>query len=220
MSDLAPPSNPLDFEEEEDDQREERQSFLILAFAFMTGTATHRVKQLSAAVAEGSITPSRWSKLFASDMEGHHVEASMIGRRLAGDTDPISQIDIKAGVAAWLEQEEFFQGFYDALRNGELSPAQINARSEMYVRRLKGTTTEAFRQSLADEGAEAAWLMSDTEHCEHKTGFQYTCPGMAALGTIPIQDFPTTPGACATPCLFNCACWLETADGKFSTQGI
>lgn len=227
-----------DPEEEDGDEeaRQKRHAFLVLAWLHLLGTTKDRVVQLSDALGDGRLSVPAWAEHFRAELTDAHAEAAVIGRRLAGEAAPISQADHAFGLEAWNDQEEFFAQFVKDIQSGKygdagslakdaepgaevFKSAQVENRSQMYAKRLKGTVTKSFADSL--EGDEDVhWILGTKEHCKPHDDYPYDCPTLADGSPYKAEEIPTTPGYCDTPCLFECDCHLEDASGKYSTAGI
>lgn len=214
------------FDEGDDDPEdaEKRQKHYVAVFLFLKTTTLDRIDTLTAHLATG-ISTQDWAATFREELTAAHSEAWMVGRRLAGDVQALGQRDVTGGTEAWARQEEFFAKFLQDVESGRytnadgsLNEAALTARANQYGEAIRGTAHDSFKTAMGTEVL--AWVLGTKEHCQPQDDFLYYCVGLSEEDPKPANEWPTSPGMCATPCRVYCDCGFESTDGKFTTKGI
>ncbi len=159
-----------------------------------------------------------------------HFEALKLGYERAGvfdyDADHLKML--ARGIKD--KESDFLQGYHDQNggwhrgflgdiksgddpryfnEDGTFRPGSLDARSDLYVGRMRGSANEAFAIASFEEDPETefTWALGGTEdHCED-------CPEIAAGSPYTQDTLYTYPGAGDTECLGRCLCILEREDG-------
>lgn len=186
------------------------------ALRAMMAKRRREFKAITKKLADGLITPVEWADLFEAILLEGHTQAAHLGRILAdGEQSKESIDDLLRGTAATDEERFFLHGFKDALEaldsrywdaeNQVWLEDAITDRQANYLPKMRGTANSAWLdESPAD--ASITWHDSDgPDECND-------CHDYADLSPYTKDELPTVPGACRTPCLYNCNCWL-TIDG-------
>jgi len=169
---------------------------------------------LSNLVSNGMMNPRDWHEMMREEIKREYVRLYMIGR---GGKGSMTSVDWGSIGGMLVEQyhgkktHKGLDGFYAAVRAGNLSEGQIRARAAMYA----NSAREAFERGKARANADATeviWELGPvkTEHC-------LDCEALAALGWQLIADDPfdgAYPCSGATQCLTNCKCSLDYRQGE------
>lgn len=153
-------------------------------------------------------TPEDWADYFDAILYRGHVQASVLGRNLAGDLWPEGEIDQIRGLAAKDADAEFLSNFLDdiktgryTLEDGELNQKAIINRGDLYLKKMRATASEAFVDA-GEPDEEYTWSLGANDHC-------LDCPRIAALSPFTPDTLFTHPGQGDTQCLGNCTCVLK-----------
>jgi len=138
-------------------------------------------------------------------IKDEYTQQYLLGR---GGLSQMTQADWGSIGGMVADQYRYLGGFAREVAVGNLSEAQVAARSRMYI----NSGREAFERARGrteDEADEVAWTLNPAEHCPD-------CLDLAALGWQPREPWPFTvaggmaiPGSGATQCLTNCRCFLD-----------
>lgn len=216
-----------DVEEDDPEVKKKRRIYLLAIWSNLLKSSSAHVSSLADGLASGALTSTEWANEFEAALTDAHSTASSIGQRLAGQTATATEA---AALEAWTEQDSFFTSFLEDLNSGKygtpgatgdeaLDVAAIQARSMMYAKRLKGTVNSSFKNAVPAD-VNLGWKLGEGDHCQDEDGFEFNCPDLADEPARPASEWPTSPGMCETPCLFNCTCGWESEDGQYSTVGI
>ena len=144
----------------------------------------------------GALNADDWYSLMREEIKGEYIRQYLLG--IGG----VSQMNAQrwgqvGGMIA--DQYRYLENFRDEIAAGNLTEAQIAARSQMYMR----SASEGFERARArvadDHGYDQErWVLDGGEHCED-------CVAFAGEGWKPFGYFPF-PGAGKTKCLTNCLC--------------
>lgn len=160
----------------------------------------------------GEITVDEWSNRFYQLIAETHSLAADYGAGLAGkDIDDDLLKVIGRGIAD--EETEFIDKFAADIRSGRYTMedgrirlASLNNRTDLYVKKARGTANESF---VTNSPKELLWdweVGIDERHC-------LDCPEMAAAGPYTQDTLFSYPGDGSTECLGNCLCVLVRSDG-------
>jgi hypothetical protein len=157
---------------------------------------------LATLVGDGALSPTEWHNSMREEIKREYIRQYILGR---GGRDRMTQADWGSVGGMLADQYRYLSGFRDDLEN--LSPAQIAARSRMYINSAREGFERAHERVAGAWGAdEISWnLTSGAAHC---TG----CEGYASIGWAKIEDDPFSgdyPGSGGTPCISNCQCFLS-----------
>ena len=164
--------------------------------------------RITSRLATQLITPDDWADYFDAILFNAHTQASVLGRRLAGDKWPLNDDDRARGLAAKDADADFLRNFLEDIRTGrytdeeteELRQAQVMNRAQLYVRKIRATSAEAF-VSAGEVDDEYTWKLGPNDHCAD-------CPRIAALSPFTVDTLFTHPGEGDTACISNCTCIL------------
>ena len=172
----------------------------------------------------GGLTTDQWAEKFDGILQQGHTDAYVLGRKRGGDRDPdlkdaeLRARQVKDGENEYLygyedAEGEWHPGFVGDLNSqdpryfdedGEMIPGAIDARSDLYVLRMRGTAGEGFVEASPD--VQIDWVLGAADHCDD-------CPEIADMSPYTEDTLWTHPGEGDCPCLGNCACELEREDG-------
>lgn len=152
---------------------------------------------LARAVANGSPVDV-WFDAMQHQVKRAHVQAAVIGR---GDRAAMTQ-------EAWGRVGRRIRGEYEALRgfaqdiaDGNLSPAQIEARAQLYANHTQMSYWDGSRVAQREQGlTEERRIINPGETCPD-------CESYAAQGWQPIGTLP--PPGVDSECRSNCNCSME-----------
>lgn len=163
---------------------------------------------LAASVADGSISAEAWHLAMKGEIKREYIRQYLLGH---GGRHEMTPADWGRLGPMIREQYQFLGGFYDAVRNGELSEAQIRVRAGDYINSAREGYERARIGRAYEYGmSEEIWrLGSSAQHCGD-------CVSFAEAGWLPIGSIDAMPGDGSTQCLSRCACFKEyrSADGR------
>lgn len=174
----------------------------------MISTSGDVQSTLAQLVSSGAISPADWRTAMRQEIKDNYVTQYLAG---IGGRDVMKPADWGSIGGLVGDQYRYLENFYAQVAAGELSEAQIYARSRMYINSSRDAYERALgRASIAQGYTEHRWVMAPAEHCDD-------CIALASLGWIPITESfvspssgaATTPGAGDTLCLTNCKCHIE-----------
>jgi hypothetical protein len=152
-------------------------------------------------VANGALNSGSWGSMMREEIKKEYIRQYLLGR---GGVNMMKPSDWGRIGGMLHEQYKYLDGFEAEIAAGNLTEAQITARSRMYF----NSARESFERANALVAKEAGydeeeWILGAvaSEHCED-------CEGYAAEGWQEIGHFPF-PGDGSTVCLTNCACSKE-----------
>jgi len=173
-----------------------------------------KLQTLTRQLANGDLTPDEWGDAFHALLVDSHADAWLLGSRRGGrDVSELQQIANRYGQHYADTETQWLNNFIDDLANGRytddagnLKLSAIDARSRLYVGKLRGNANQAFVDS-GTHNESYRWVMTGFEHCED-------CPRLAALSPFTANELYTVPGAGDTECLGHCRCVLvRESDG-------
>lgn len=170
--------------------------------------AGRRARRLVEKYADETITAQEFGDQFRDLLADRHGRAGYMGRRRGGDDWDFDDDDREFGEVIADGEEEFLSQFVLDLalgryRNGKGEPdvEAINRRAQLYVRKLRGTSNEAFAGTVAlDDLVE--WIRGSGDTC-------VSCRTWAEGGPYAPEDLPAYPGDGKSECLTNCNCRLR-----------
>lgn len=155
-------------------------------------------------LAEGQIRLDQWETSMRQHLKDMYLQEYMLAR---GGRKNMTRIDYSSIGGMLAEQYRYLGRFSREIAAGNLSQAQIAARSKMYFRSAR----EAFERAQARIAEEAGlryvkWTMNpELENCPD-------CINFASMGWQRAEINPyggAYPGSGHTQCLTNCGCFLE-----------
>jgi hypothetical protein len=163
---------------------------------------------LAGLVANDQLSAADWEERMREEIKDQYIAQYLSG---AGGRDQMDSVDWGSVGGMIADQYRFLDDFADDVETGDLSEAQIAARSEMYINSSREAYERALLRSSPEHGwTEKAWGLSEVENCED-------CIFLSSLGFIPVTEpfvAPSTgkeaiPGGGNTICLTNCQCGTE-----------
>jgi hypothetical protein len=167
--------------------------------------ASHNISDtLSQFVSDGLINVDDWNKSFREEIKGEYIRQYLTGR---GGLEQMTQADWGSVGGMLKEQYSYLEGFSQDIASGNLSEAQIEARSQMYINSAREAFERAKERVVADLGFDMVnWVLNpNLENCDD-------CVAFANMGTVPVDEDPYNgayPGSGDTQCLTNCGCELQ-----------
>lgn len=165
----------------------------VLDFVDRSISGTTQVSELLAdLVANGQLSPTDWYNIFREELKREYIRQYLLGH---GGLDTMTFSDWGRIGAMLKEQYQYLKNFAAEIASGNLSAAQIAARSQMYF----NSSREAFEtansiNAIAWGAVEERWQVSFVvENCPD-------CLGYYDEGWKPIGYFPM-PGDGSTVCL-------------------
>jgi hypothetical protein len=160
--------------------------------------------QLARFASSGVLKPSDWSTAFRGEIKTEYIQKYLLGR---GGREQMTQADWGRIGGMLKEQYRHLPDFQRAIAEGELSEAQIAARSRMYINSAREGYERATAEAAKRAGkGEVRWRVNAAaENCPD-------CLAFEALGWRPVESDPFSgayPGSGATQCLTNCQCNLD-----------
>lgn len=167
----------------------------------------------------GDLTPQEFADRLFGLLVDAHTDAWVMGRQRGGilaarhDTDLLNgrsraalELDYLAGLVGRLSDRT--GRYFDS--DGNVMSGRLAADLDLYVRKIRGTATEAF-VDVGDGEDEYDWILGITEfHCDD-------CPAIAAASPYRRDELYTMPGQGDTQCITNCLCHLvRHSDGAQS----
>jgi hypothetical protein len=185
-------------------------------FASMVKARRRELHKITRLLQKGDIGIEEWYDQSVGVLLEGHTRGAYYGRLLAIQKQAKSDvIDAWAGQAAMDGEEYYLRGFAEALlakdprywdaENERWILGAIEDRQDMYLGKLRGTANAAFLRESS--GYFFDWLTGGVEsrHCTE-------CPEYEAASPWGADELPTVPGACDTPCLMECNCFLKRED--------
>lgn len=160
----------------------------------------------------GRITLTQMQQAFVTTLTGAHTQASHLGRRRAGVTDPLHPADEAFAATVMFEQARYLSGLISDIASGANSEVQVVNRLGMYADRLRGTANQTLGLAMPQD-TEVFWNLGALDHCTQTPGFPYVCTQLAAGSPYTVATMPTWPGLFQTPCMGFCGCGVRFASG-------
>ena len=165
------------------------------------GVSADHSRGLAGALNAGDLTLGQWEADMRAQIKGEYTRQYLLGR---GGRDQMTQADWGSIGGDLANQFRYLSQFADAIATGNLSEAQIAARSELYLYSAKQAFEKANGRARVSD-AKVKWTLTAAEHCD-------TCIDYAGLGWRPIAEDPfggANPGDGSTICMTQCKCHLE-----------
>lgn len=166
----------------------------------MNDSADH-ARGMAGALAERDITLGQWERNMRDQIKEEYIKQYLLGR---GGRDLMTAEDwgYLGGTLA-NQYNKFLNKFSAEIAAGNLTEAQIAARSEMYLLSSRQAFERARAKSCSDiERQEERWVVDPgKENCPDCLAFQDE--DWQAIGYFPL------PGAGYTQCLSRCGCFKE-----------
>jgi len=162
------------------------------------------VDSLATRVHGGSISVAAWEAEMQEQIKREYIRQGLLGYGGREQMDARRWGSLGGQIG---NQYRYLDRFAGDIATGDLSEAQIRARSRMYIESAK----QAYERGQWDVKGEAGyteviWRVNyDAESC-------VDCLDFGALGWQRIEDDPFSgcwPGSGCSACLSNCRCWLE-----------
>lgn len=170
--------------------------------------AGRRTKRLVQKYADEKLTAQEFREQFRDLLADRHGRAGYLGRLRGGADWEFDDDDREFGQVIADAEDEFLEAFAMDLDlgryrtpKGDPDVAAINRRAQMYVKKLRATSNEAFTGTAATDD-HIHWIMAAAEHCED-------CKRMARNSPYAPEDLHIYPGSGETACLTNCKCRLK-----------
>lgn len=161
--------------------------------------AAERMRLVTRQVAAGELSLPAWQTRMMAEIKQSHVAA---GVAMRGGTAQMSQADYGAIGQKVRAQYQYVRGFADDLAKGVITPAQAEARAELYAQAARHTG-RAMEARLARRGGMALErnVLGAADHCHAGT----SCIGETRRGWQPLGTL-APPGSRA--CKARCHCHL------------
>jgi hypothetical protein len=167
-------------------------------------TSTNVTDSLAQMVSNGLINVNDWKDTMRQEIKDEYIRqylSSMGGREF------MTQKDWGSIGGMLTEQYKYLDNFANDIATGELSEAQIMARSSMYVNSASEARERARERVATDLDYDMVeWVVdASLENCDD-------CLAFAAMGVVSIDEDPYNgayPGSGDTVCLTNCGCHEE-----------
>jgi hypothetical protein len=158
----------------------------------------------------------KWYQSFSSMLVDVHARSAFHGAWLSTDKRPqrLDEEFLRVGRMVAQNQAQWVLKFRAKLEdNPELTTEQIARQMSMYLGRAQGTANEAFLHYSPPLDI-FAWQTTSGESCP-------SCEYFGSLEPMPAQEWPTSPRANDTECLFNCKCvWIREPGSQSETSGF
>lgn len=155
------------------------------------------VDQLSELFSNGQLSSTDWRSLMRQEIKEEYIRQYLMGK---GGASQMTQADWGSIGGRLANQYRYLENFYNELQ--DLSPAQIAARSKMYISSARQAFEKARETVISNLGYDQEqWILDGGEHCGD-------CVSFSGMGWQPLGTFPI-PGDGSTQCLSNCLCHKE-----------
>jgi hypothetical protein len=156
------------------------------------------VRSTTADLIGKKIELSTWLDSIASTLKTSHIQQYLLGR---GGEAMLTDDDYDQITDRVRNEFKYLKQFAQAIRDGKLSDAQIQARIQLYIGATDQTRKLAERQGhVESDYNEERRILAEVKHCP-------SCIGHAAKGWQPIGTLPTIGSDCE--CQSNCKCAFE-----------
>jgi hypothetical protein len=161
------------------------------------------IDRLAANLVNDSIRLQDFEKGMAKRLKTLHIQSYILGRGDAGTFD--NAVDKRLVEQALETQYQYLRGFTEAIRDGNLSEAQIRARAKSYARAAYGTQQRAAQRGHAETGR----YQYERNVTSAGAGTCFDCEYLAFRGIVPIGtiSFSQPPGS--RLCRASCRCYME-----------
>jgi hypothetical protein len=175
--------------------------------------ARRRARRLVEQYAAEKITAEEFGERFRDLLADRHGRAGYLGRRRGGADWDMDDDDREFGEVIADDEQVFLDQFVLDLALGRYRTAKgepdveaMDRRAQLYVRKLRGTSNEAF-VGTADSADEIEWHLSAAEHCAD-------CRSYGAGSPYKPDALPAYPGDGKSACITNCKCRLRRVSDK------
>ena len=157
--------------------------------------------QMGQMVAENLVSPAHWKSAFREEIKREYIRQYELG---IGGRAQMASRDWGSIGGMLKEQYSHLDKFEDQIAAGELTEAQITARSRMYTNSAREAYERAQGRVAEKQGmTEQLWVVNYAlENCDD-------CLALEAQGWVSIGTYPNIPGDGRTQCKTNCGCSLE-----------
>lgn len=170
--------------------------------------AGRRTKRLVQKYADEKITAQEFREQFRDLLADRHGRAGYLGRLRGGADWEMDDDDREFGQVIADAEDEFLEAFTMDLDlgryrtpKGDPDVEAINRRAQLYVKKLRATSNEAFAGTAAADDL-IHWIMAAAEHCPE-------CKRWAREGPYTPETLPAYPGDGKSTCVTNCKCRLR-----------
>jgi hypothetical protein len=203
---------------EEDRRRKERWALLLLLLFKNLEDDLHQVAR---EYGKGDLTPREFGDEVYRFLPMAHAQAAYLGRRHAGITGAFDEDDMRFGLHAAEEQEQFLQGFVEDLSGGRyerpgadktttvIDVPMLERRLTKYAMAVAATANEAWVEGMPEATLYHWRDVRDKAECPD-------CEKWALQGPYDRDSLPAIPGDGTSECKSNCRCELITTDGERS----
>jgi hypothetical protein len=155
-------------------------------------------------VSNGLVNVDDWKLSFRQEIKDEYIRQYLTGK---GGLEQMISKDWGSIGGMLKEQYGYLDGFAQDIAAGNLSEAQIMARSDMYINSASEALERAKERVATSLGFDLVEWVVDTslENCDDCLNFQ-------SMGVVPVDEDPydgAYPGSGDTQCLTNCGCHLE-----------
>lgn len=165
-----------------------------------SGNIMERMTELTERFINGDVELATWQNQVARILKDGYIVNAAIGR------GGIKQLDFSdyGRIGGHLKFEyRHLNDFAQAIKDGKLSPAQIELRIRMYA---EGTRT-AYFDGIQSAKVQAGYtwkrkVLNPAEHCDD-------CIYQSGMGWVPMNDNKVTPPGVGTACGHNCKCTMD-----------
>ena len=163
---------------------------------------------LSEMVDTGGISSQAWYDAMRQEIKDNYIDQYLVG---IGGREQMTPADWGSVGGMVADQYRYLNDFHDQVSAGDLSQAQINARSRMYINSSREAYERAQARAPGRGYTEHQWVNSPiADTCED-------CVALQGSGWISVDEAfisPSTgedavPGSGATICLTNCHCNIQ-----------
>lgn len=173
----------------------------ILALADgYTENVNTRLTDLTERFINGDMELGNWQRQVARILKDGYIINAAIGR---GGINQLDNADY-GRIGGHLRFEyRHLNDFAQAIKDGKLTPAQIQMRIRMYADGVRTAYFDGLQ--AAKKAAGYTWkrkVLNPAEHCQD-------CKDQAGLGWVPINDQKVTPPGVGTACGHNCKCDMD-----------
>ncbi len=164
---------------------------------------------LSSMVYNGTISVGDWEKAMRQEIKEEYLRQYMT---FVGGREQMTQADWGSVGGMLGEQYKYLSGFADDIATGELTEAQIRARSMMYINSAREARERARARAVSklDYDEEYWELNPHLENCDDC--IEFNAMGWQLIADNPYKD--AYPGSGDTRCLTACGCEMFYRNSK------
>lgn len=215
---LPPEVKELTDEEREREANKRRRDQWALLLLLLFQTLRDDLHDIARQYGKGRLTAHEFGDEVYALLPIAHSQAAYYGRRLAGISGAFDEDDVRFGLHAAEEQEEFLQGFTDDLSRGrylalnnatrQMLPnvKAIESRLTLYAMAVAGTANEAWTEAMPLDTLFDWRDVRDAAECPD-------CEKWALQGPYDRESLPAIPGDGTSQCKTNCRCELVIRGG-------